>query len=285
MTDRILRRKRLMLLQTIALAGVMLVLASRAVAVVFGAPAGWLAVGVIAVLAVRAATSQQLALPAGTERLDPYQAPQLYDTLQDLIHRAGLSRVPPIFILPSRGGEAMTTGVGDRSLILLSQGILTALSLRELRAVLAHEVSHIRNRDLPLFAVMGAMHQITHAVSGMLMVLLFLSFPAILFGGAMVPPVVLLYLGIVPIISLISQLALLRTREFQADLGSMELTQDPWALASALARLEGMHRRGLRMFGPGGTRRSRLAELLRTHPSTEERVRRLQEVAEQSGRR
>jgi heat shock protein HtpX len=270
-----------MVFQTVALAGVMLVLASRAVALVFGAIAGWLAVVVIAILAMRAATSQQLALPAGTERLDPYQAPELYDALQELIRRAGLNHVPPIFILPSRGGEAMTTGVGDRSLILLSQGVLTGLSLREIRAVLAHEVSHIRDFDLPLFAVMGAMHQITHAVSGILMVLLFLTFPAVLFGGATVPPVVLLYLGIVPMISLVSQLALLRTREFQADLGAVELAGDPRALASALARLEGMHRRGLRVFGPGGTRRSRLAELLRTHPTTEERIRRLKDVAEQ----
>lgn len=176
----------------------------------------------------------------------------------------------------------MTTGVGERSLILLSQGVIDSLPLGEIRSVLAHEVSHIKNFDLPLFAVIGAMHQITHAVSGILMMLLFLTFPAVLLGGATVPPVVLLYLGIVPLISLISQLALLRTREFQADLGSVELTREPQALASALTRLEGMHRRGLRVFGPGGTRRSRLAELLRTHPTTEERVRRLQEVAEQT---
>lgn len=132
MTQQILRQKRLRLAQTVALTVAMVGLAGRAVALILGAAAGWAAVIAIALMA----------LPAGTQRLNWFHAPQFHRTLQDLIHRAGLSRVPPVYVLPSRGGAAMTTGVGKRSMILVSQEVLTVLTQRELTAVLAHEVSH-----------------------------------------------------------------------------------------------------------------------------------------------
>lgn len=278
MSHEVVRQKRIRIVQSVVLALVMLVLASRAVSVVLGPVAGWIAVALFGVLALRAATAQQFPFPRGTRRLEWHQAPQLYAELNELVRRAGLERVPPIYILPSYGGEALTAGVGQRSVIVLSHGLLNTLTPRELRAVLAHEVSHIRNHDLPLFAVMAAMHRITHAVSAMLMVLLVVAFPLVLFGAVALPGSALLYLGVVPLISLVAQFALLRTREFQADLGAVELTNDPDALASALGRLERLQRPVLQMLGLAGTRRSRIAELLRTHPSTEERIERLEEL-------
>ncbi|MFW5826534.1 MAG: zinc metalloprotease HtpX [Alkalispirochaeta sp.] len=277
MTRQILRQKRLRLAQTILLTVAMVGLAGRAVAVVFGAAAGWAALVAIAAMALHAAISQQIALPAGTRRLDRYSAPELYRVLQSLIERAGLSRVPPVYVLPSRSGAAMTTGVGERSMILVSQGVLSVLSMRELAAVLAHEVSHIRNYDLPLFAVVAGMQRITHAVSGMLMMIVFFAFPLLVANQTVIAPTVVLYLSIVPLISLVAQLALLRTREFQADIGAVELTGDAAALASALHRLEEMQRP---MFHIRSYHRDTgLSRLLRTHPTTEERIRRLAEVA------
>ncbi|MEX2445051.1 MAG: M48 family metalloprotease [Alkalispirochaeta sp.] len=121
------------------------------------------------------------------------------------------------------------------------------------------------------------MQRITHAVSGILMMLVFFAFPLMVANQTVIAPSVVLYLSVVPLISLVAQLALLRTREFQADIGAVELTGDPAALASALRRLEEMQRPifNIRSYH----RDTGLSRLLRTHPTTEERIRRLGEVA------
>ena len=273
------RQRRLRLLQTIFLAVIMIYLAARAASVVLGPVGGMVSLALIAAVTLAGAGGRRILLPNGTRKLTWYDAPEFNDHLRDLSERAGLESVPPVFILPSQRAEAMTTGVGANTMILLSRGLLAMLSMRELRAVLAHEIAHIRNRDLPLFAVVAAMQRITRLVAGTLGIILVVTFPLLLFGTSLLPPEALLYLAVVPIISLLAQFALLRTREFQADLGAVELTGDPAALASALARLDHVHRPLWSIVVMGGTRRSALSELLKTHPSTAERIERLRDLA------
>lgn len=256
----------------------MVVLAARAAAIVVGPFFGWMIVVIAPLITIHSLSGAQLMLPRGTRRLSFNEAPEMYHMLSDLIHRAGLERVPPVYLLPSGTAEALTTGVGDGVRMLLSRGILSTLSPRELRAVLAHEVSHIRNRDLPLFAMAGAMQRITRVIASFFSLLVILFFPLILAGVPVIPPRALLYMVAAPLVTVLVQFALLRTREFQADLAAAELTGDPQALASALGKLEAMHRPLWNWYVVNGGRRSVLGELLRTHPGTEERINRLRSL-------
>ena len=278
MTRAIQRQKALRLVQTTVLLGGMVFLAARAAALVVGPFFGWMLVLVVPFITLYSLSGQQLLLPSGTRRLHPAEAPEVYRILQLLVRRAGLDFVPPVYLLPSGNAEALTTGVGSGVRILLSRGLLSGLTLRELRAVLAHEVSHIRNRDLPLFALAGAMQRITRMTGLILAALVFLLFPLLLAGVPVIPVQALLYITAVPLVTVLVQFALLRTREFQADLGAAELTGDPEALVSALTKLETVRRPFWNLLVLTGGRRSGLGELLRTHPGTEERIRRLREL-------
>ncbi len=264
--------------RTVLLLVAMVFLAGRAAGMVLGPWLGWVLVLAAPVLSLRALTRHPLMLPTGTQRLEPWQAPEFFQTLRLLATRARLAQVPAVYILPSRRAEAFTTGVGSRAMILISRGVFEILSAREIAAVLAHEISHIRNLDLPLFVVAGAMQNLTRLMAGFLLILVVATLPMLLFGIVPVPPQALLYMGVVPAISLLAQLALLRTREFQADAGAVELTGDPAALVQALVRIESLQRPWWNgMIGTGG-RSSVLQRLLRTHPGTDERVRRLGEL-------
>lgn len=279
MVREYLRQRRLRLAQTIALVGAQLYLAARAAGLLLGP------VGVIVVIAAAVASTmhalgtQRLMMPAGTRRIPRWEAPDLHAMIADLATRAGVEHLPGVLLVPHDGGIALTTGVGDRTEIVVSTGLLRRLSPREIRAVLAHEMAHIANRDVRLFALAAAMQRITHVVSVALTGLFVVGLPLLLVGAVSMPTNALFYLAAVPIISLTAQFALLRTREFQADLDAIALTADPDALASALGRLD--RRNGLLgMVIPGtGERRGPFGGLLRTHPDTAERIERIREVA------
>ncbi|TVR74660.1 MAG: hypothetical protein EA427_00850 [Spirochaetaceae bacterium] len=278
MGSAIHRQKTVRLVQTVLLMGGMVILAARAAALVVGPFFGWLLVLVAPVVTVYSLAGQRLLLPPGTRQLQAAEAPEVHRILRDLVFRAGLDFVPPIFVLPSGTAEAMTTGIGGGARILVSRGLLRRLSPREIAGVLAHEISHIRNRDLPLFAMAGAMQRITRVIGLFLTILVLLFFPLLLAGVPVIPLQALLYMAVVPLVTVFVQFALLRTREFQADLGAVELTGDPAGLASALAKLESVRRPLWNFMIVTGGRRSVLGELLRTHPGTEERIRRLGEL-------
>lgn len=271
-------QKILRLVQTILLTAGMVFLAARAATIVVGPVLGWTVVAIAPIITLHALVGQRLLLPAGTRPLHPREAPEVYHLLRDLITRAGLKRVPSVYLLPGGQAEALTTGVGEGTRLLLSRGLLARLSLRELRAVLAHEVSHIRNLDLPLFAMVGAMQRITRLIAGLFSVLVIIFFPLILAGVPVIPPRALLYMAVAPVMTVLVQFALLRTREFQADLGAAELTGDPEALTSALVKLEYLRRPFWNLLTGTGQRSSRMGELFRTHPGTEERVARLRDL-------
>ena len=275
MSAELIRQRRLRLAQTAVLSGIVVWLASRAAAILMGPVGAWVALALVAGVTIHSLSSQRFLLPQGTRRVRWGDAPELHAALQDLVTRAGLESIPPVYVVPSQQPIALTTGWGDHTMLVVSTGLLQTLSWRELRAVLAHEIWHLRNHDLPLFAVVGAMQRVTRIVSGVLMVIVLMSFPLLLFGMAILPPQAMLYLGLVPLVSVFAQMALLRTREFQADLGAAELTGDPEALASALTRIERAQRPFWSMIATGtrgGAGGGGLGNLLRTHPTTQERI-------------
>ncbi len=234
--------------------------------------------------------SDQAALAAyQAQPLAREQAPELYELVASLSARAGIP-VPKVFIVPTKSPNAFATGRDpEHSALAVTQGIMELLSREELEGVLAHELTHIRNRDT-----------LTQAVAGTLAGAITFLGRLLSFGALYGPvtrderrgpnPMGLLFLLILaPIAAGLIQLAVSRTREFAADLGSAEITGKPLALANALEKLEEIGHQipmngnpamsPLLIVNPLSTQG--LQSLFRTHPATEERIRRLQELARQ----
>lgn len=209
---------------------------------------------------------------AGARRLQPYEAPSLFDTVERLSRRAGLANPPELYYVRNRLINAATVGTPDHAILLVTDGILSALPSRELEAVLAHEIAHIKNRDLSLFRLAEVFRQATlvFARTGWLIVLF--ALPLLLASGGIAPGA-LLALFAAPFASWLLQLGLLRTREFAADETAAALTGDPEGLARALTRIEFAQRSILEVFLPVANRSE--GSLFRTHPPTEQRVERL----------
>lgn len=209
--------------------------------------------------------------------LSPQQAPVLYAALQELAKRAELPSYPRIYYVPSRMINAFAVGDRRRSAITLSDGLIRRLDTREIIAVLAHEISHIQHNDMWVMGIADLFTRLTNLLSLFGQFLLLLSLPMLLFYDYAINWPVILLLIFAPSLSALMQLALSRTREYDADLNAARLTGDPAGLASALVKIEQHQGRFFeRMFLPG--RRVPDPSLLRTHPPTEERVRRLMQL-------
>lgn len=246
---------------------------------------GWLVAGGEGVIWAVAGTVMLLwfepfnALPLlrrlfGAVRLGPAQAPGLFEIAYDLTQRAGLPRMPMLFYIPDRRLTAWSTGWGRDGAIALSDGLLRLLTARELAAVIAHEISHIRHGDLRLMRLGEAAGRLTRLLSltGLLLATFFAlpdSQPA--------PWAPLLLLVAAPIVSDLLLMTLSRLREFTADAGAVELTGDPEALASALRRLEDYQQDGWERLPRSPL--MRWLRLVRTHPPSSERIRRLAELS------
>ena len=216
----------------------------------------------------------------GARQLYLDEIPSLYQILHTLVQRAGMQAVPVMYYLPSRVMNAFSLGGRNDTAIVVSDGLLRHLNQRELYAVLAHEISHIRNHDLKVLALADVISRLTSIMSltGYLLILVYI--PANIFAGQPIPWFLLLVLMIAPNISALLQLGLSRTREYVADQDAVQLTGDPQGLMSALDKIE--HYQGgwiERVFMPN--RRLPDPSLLRTHPLTEERIKRLYELAQQ----
>jgi heat shock protein HtpX len=210
----------------------------------------------------------------GAQRLHPAELVELHELLRWLAERAGLERLPELYYVPSPVLNAFAVGRPDRSVIALTDGLLRHLDLRELAAVLAHEISHIRNDDLWLMTLADVISRLTGAMALVGMMLLGMNLPLLLLGAETFPWLLILLLLVAPVIGSLLQLALSRTRELEADLDAAGLTGDPAGLASALAKLERYRARlweGLLLPG----RRVPEPSILRTHPDTRERIERL----------
>ncbi len=206
--------------------------------------------------------------------LSAQEAPVLYAIVVELARRAGLAATPTLHYVPSPVPNAFSVGSDQRAAIAVSDGLLRRLELRELVGVLAHETSHLAHHDTRVMALADLMSRLTAllALLGQLMVLIYL--PLLLLYGAPVPWLGLLLLLLAPTLSTVLQLALSRTREFDADLGAAALTGDPAGLAAALAKLDRPTASWLqRLLLPG--RLDPDPSLLRSHPHSEARIRRL----------
>ncbi len=210
-------------------------------------------------------------------RLTPDQAPALHAALVEFARRAGLSTVPVLYYIPSSMLSAFTVGRHNEAAIAVTDGLLQTLETRETIGVLAHEVSHVRNNDTWVMGVADMFSRLTSMLSLFGQFLLILNLPLILLSNVGINWFAILILIFAPNLSALAQLGLSRTREYDADLNAARLTGDPEGLARALLKIE--QRSGSfmeRIFLPG--RRIPEPSLLRTHPPTEERVRRLMEL-------
>lgn len=215
----------------------------------------------------------------GARPLHPDDFPDGYALLRRLAARAGLERLPRLYWLPTELLNAFAVGRPERAAIGLSDGLLRALTPRELAGVLAHELSHVRNDDLWIMGLADVVSRLTSLLSWVGQFLLILNLPFLMADQVVVPWLVVLLLVFAPTIVGLLQLALSRSREFDADLDAAALTGDPRGLASALAKLERYQGRYWEeILLPG--RRMPVPSLLRTHPPTEERIRRLLDLYE-----
>jgi heat shock protein HtpX len=210
----------------------------------------------------------------GAVSLNPAQAPTLYSVLRELAKRAGLAAVPTLYYVPSRIVNAFTVGRKDQSAVAVTDGLLQALNTREQVGVLAHEVSHIRSDDMWVMGLADMFSRLTSLLSLFGQLLLLVNLPLLLMSQVTVNWFAILLLIVAPTLSALAQLGLSRTREYDADLNASRLTGDPEGLARALVKIDRLQGGWLeRLFLPG--RRLPDPSLLRTHPPTEERVRRL----------
>ncbi len=205
------------------------------------------------------------------------QFPELHQALSLLSERAGLPARPVLFYVPSTMVNAFAVGRPQEAAIGVTDGLLRNLNLREAIGVLAHEVSHIRSNDMWVMGLADLFSRLTSALSLFGQLLLLINLPLLLWAPVSINWFAIGLLVFAPTLSALAQLGLSRTREYDADLNAARLTGDPDALASALRKIEQIQGAWLeRVFLPG--RRVPEPSLLRTHPPTEERVRRLMEL-------
>ncbi|MBF0250568.1 MAG: M48 family metalloprotease [Alphaproteobacteria bacterium] len=208
-------------------------------------------------------------------RLEPRDAPILSAILAELAGRAELVRVPDVYVLDSEVMLGFSTGGGeDDAAVVLTAPLIQALNAREIAAVLAHEVSHIAAGDLLVMGMADTITRMTRTLSMVGLILILLNVPLAMAGKGAIPWGGLLLLVAAPMVNFLLQMALSRAREFVADADAVDISGDPAGLVSALEKLE-IHQRGLfrHIFLPHepGAEPS----LLRSHPVTEERIRRI----------
>jgi len=214
----------------------------------------------------------------GARPLSQTQSPTLYSALAELSRRAKLPAVPKLYYVPTSMLNAFTTGNRKNAAIAITDRLFRTLDTRELVAVLAHEISHLKNNDLWIMNLSDILSRLTSFLSTAGQFLLIFNLPLWLVSGYQISWSAILVLIFAPLLTVLLQLALSRTREFDADLGAADLSGDPQSLALALAKMERYEGNLLtRIFLPG--HREPHPSVLRTHPQTEERIKRLMSLS------
>ncbi len=208
-----------------------------------------------------------------------HDARGLYRIIEELSSRAELQSPPVLYYIPNASTNAFSVGNKTNSAIAITGGLLRRLNADEITAVIAHEISHIRHGDLAIMNLADTLSRLTDIFSSLAIFLLLLYFPLYYVTGVFIPFPMIVILMSAPTISTLLQLALSRTREYDADLGAVELTHDPLSLASALQKIEFYP---LRIFDflPLPRQGAPTPSIFRTHPITQKRVDRLIQLAE-----
>jgi heat shock protein HtpX len=225
------------------------------------------------------------------QEVDETSAPQFYAMIRELAQRAGLP-MPHVYLINEAQPNAFATGRNpEHAAVAATTGILHLLSARELRGVMAHELTHVRHRDILISTISATMAGAISALANF----------AMFFGGRdsdgrRSNPIASIAVALLaPLAASLIQMAISRAREFEADRGGAEISGDPDALADALSKIDA-YARGIRMptadehpataqmmiispLAGGG-----MAGLFSTHPPTEERVQRLRELGRGMGR-
>ncbi|MBP5972721.1 zinc metalloprotease HtpX [Brasilonema sp. CT11] len=234
--------------------------------------------------------SDQIALAAyRAQPVSPQEAPGLYQMVQRLCDRANLP-MPRIFIVPQGAANAFATGRDpEHAAVAVTQGILDLLPEDELEGVIAHELTHVANRDTLTQAVAAT---IAGAISFLAQIVSYSAWytPYSRDGRNGQNPVgILLTIFLAPIAATVIQLGISRTREFSADAGSARLTGNPRALARALQRLEATARQLPIQANPAfepllitnAVSGQFLGNLFSSHPSTEARIEALRKIEQE----
>lgn len=226
--------------------------------------------------------------------ITPEQSPDLYRMVARLCERANLP-MPALYVIPDPTPNAFATGRDPKhAAVAVNEGLLRILDREEVEGVIAHELAHVKNRDTLISTVAAT-------VAGAITMLAHMAQWAAMFGGyggsrdrddEGSNPIALLAMAILaPFAAMILQLAISRSREYQADRTGSEICGRPLALASALLKLEqGVSRRPMHadpatahMFIVNPLRGQAFASLFSTHPSTAERVAKLEALANEMG--
>jgi heat shock protein HtpX len=234
---------------------------------------GILALGaVLALFRPRVPTGAVLGM-YGARPLPPSAAPGLHQMVQVLARRAGLPAAPALYYVPSPVPNAFAVGRGEDAALAVTDGLLRRLSSREVAGVLAHEIGHVRAGDTTVMSLSDSIGRVVQGLSYLGILSLVVTLPMTA-GGDLRPLLLSAALVALPTVVTLLQLALSRSREYDADLEAAALTGDPDGLAAALEELEDATGRiWERTMVPRGRVPDPLA--LRSHPPTAERTRRL----------
>lgn len=219
----------------------------------------------------------------GAQEVTPADAPQLHQIVEELAHEAGIPK-PRVYIIPDDSPNAFATGRNpEHAAVAATEGILRLLTPTELKGVLAHEIGHVRNRDILISTIAATM-------AGAIMILADIARFGAIFGGSRDDDeggggiIGILVMSIIaPIAAMLIQMAVSRSREYLADETGAHLAHNPESLARALEKLSmGVQRAPMEaspatahMFIVNPLTGSSLMNLFSTHPPIEERVARL----------
>ena len=237
--------------------------------------------------------SDKMALAASRAKpVEEHQLPQVYAIVRNLVARAEMP-MPRIYLMESPQPNAFATGRNPKhAAVAVTTGLLQSMNNDELEGVLAHELSHVQNRDI-LISSVAAM--LAAALSIFARMALFMGGGNDNRNNPLAAVVGLLSLIIAPIAAMVIRMAISRSREYQADASGAAITGSPMSLASALAKLGAGTAQipmqvnpavsqlfiadPLKAFGRRGAGMGGMMRLFSTHPPIEERIERLQQMA------